>query len=126
MNRNSTETAQRIAREHDATSLRHAGIVDAIAKAIEDARQHHARMYLEIVERFDKDPIAIQFLREDGEGGFGAGIYRMAREIERLWKQCGEPPTRDPRWQDEEDERVDAEIQAQLTNRKAAEAGGVN
>lgn len=82
------------------------------------ADDHFQKIYLDIVERFDKDPVAVQFLREDGEGGFGAGIYRMAREIERLWKKCGEPPTRDPRWQDEEDEQIDAEITAELARRK--------
>lgn len=64
--------------------------------------------YIRVVEAFDKDATAIQFLRDDGEGGFVGGIYRMAREIERLWKKCGEPPTRDPRWQDQEDDEIDA------------------
>lgn len=40
--------------------------------------------YNRIVEVFDKDETAGQFLREDGEGGFSSGVYRMAREIERL------------------------------------------
>lgn len=71
-------------------------------------------MYLEIVEAFDKDKTAIQFLREDGEGGFRAGIYRMAREIERLWAKCGEPAERDPSWEAEEDARIDADIEAEL------------
>ena len=47
--------------------------------------------YLRIVEAFDKDQTAGQFLREDGEGGFASGIYRMAREIDRLRVKCGEP-----------------------------------
>lgn len=37
-----------------------------------------------VMDAFDKDETAIQFLREDGEGGFASGVYRMAREIERL------------------------------------------
>lgn len=78
---------------------------------------HFQKMYLDMVERFDKDPIAIQFLREDGEGGFGAGIYRMAREIDRLWKQCGEPPTRDPSWQDKEDDEIEAAIDAHFAKK---------
>jgi len=40
--------------------------------------------YDRIVELFDKDETAGSFLREDGEGGFSSGVYRMAREIERL------------------------------------------
>lgn len=64
--------------------------------------------YLGIVDAFDKDPTAIQFLREDGEGGFRAGVYRMAREIDRLRKKCGEPPERDPNWEAEEDAIIDA------------------
>ena len=40
--------------------------------------------YMRVVEVFDKDPVAGSFLREDGEGGFASGVYRMAREIERL------------------------------------------
>jgi hypothetical protein len=56
-----------------------------------------------VVKAFDRDKTAIQFLRDDGEGGFAAGIYRMAREIDRLREKCGEPSERDPSWQDEED-----------------------
>lgn len=84
---------------------------------------HYKKMYLNIVERFDKDPVAIQFLREDGEGGFSSGVYRMAREIERLWKKCGEPEKRDLRWQDDEDEQIDAAIDAEFAKRKASESG---
>ena len=40
--------------------------------------------YGRIVEIFDTDETAGSFLREDGEGGFASGVYRMAREIERL------------------------------------------
>jgi hypothetical protein len=40
--------------------------------------------YMQIVEFFDKDETAASFLKEDGEGGFLSGIYRMAREIETL------------------------------------------
>jgi hypothetical protein len=70
--------------------------------------------YMGIVQAFDKDPTAIQFLREDGEGGFRSGIYRMAREIDRLRAKCGEPAERDPSWEAEEDERIDAESDAEL------------
>jgi len=48
--------------------------------------------YKRIVELFDKDETAGAFLREDGDGGFAAGVYRMAREIDRLRIKCGEPP----------------------------------
>lgn len=48
--------------------------------------------YDRIVEMFDKDATAGHFLREDGEGGFASGVYRMAREIDRLREKCGEPP----------------------------------
>jgi hypothetical protein len=37
-----------------------------------------------VIEVFDSKATANQFLREDGEGGFAAGVYRMAKEIERL------------------------------------------
>lgn len=63
-----------------------------------------------IVEAFDKDPTAIQFIRDDGEGGFAAGVYRMAREIDRLRVKCGEPPDRDPSWQDREDDEIDSRL----------------
>lgn len=114
MSQNSIETARKIASEHDAVNLRHAGIVDAIAAAIDAAWKHHASIYNDIVDAFDKDKTAIQFLREDGEGGFRAGVYRMAREIDRLWAKCGEPPERDPKWQDEEDAQIDADIDAMM------------
>lgn len=77
-----------------------------------DRSDHYSNLYHDIVDAFDKDPVAIQFLREDGEGGFRAGVYRMAHEIERLWKIAGEPPVRDLRWQDEEDAQVTADINA--------------
>lgn len=79
-------------------------------------------MYLQIVEAFNKDKTAIQFLREDGEGGFRAGIYRMAREIERLWAKCGEPSERDPKWQDEEDIKIDADIDAEMAKLREAQS----
>jgi hypothetical protein len=78
------------------------------------SNDHFKSMYMDIIEAFDKDPTAIQFLREDGEGGFRSGIYRMAREIERLWAKCGEPAQRDPSWEAEEDERIDAESDAEM------------
>lgn len=43
-----------------------------------------------IIEAFDKDETAQQFLRDDGDGGFPAGIYRMAREIDRLRAPTGD------------------------------------
>lgn len=78
------------------------------------ADDHFKKSYLDIVEAFDKDKTAIQFLREDGEGGFRSGIYRMAREIDRLREKCGEPAERDPNWEAEEDARIDAEIDGVL------------
>jgi hypothetical protein len=72
---------------------------------------------MRIVDAFDKDNTAIQFLREDGDGGFAAGIYRMAREIDRLRIKCGEPPERDPSWEREEDARIDAESDAEVRAR---------
>lgn len=65
-------------------------------------------MWMGIVDAFDKDKTAIQFLREDGEGGFRSGIYRMAREIDRLREKCGEPAERQPDWEAKEDEEIDA------------------
>lgn len=40
--------------------------------------------YMRIVEVFDRNETAGAFLREDGEGGFAAGVSRMADEIDRL------------------------------------------
>lgn len=40
--------------------------------------------YMRLITLFDQDATAGSFLSEDGEGGFVAGVYRMAREIERL------------------------------------------
>lgn len=40
--------------------------------------------YMRIVAIFDQDPTAGSFLSEDGEGGFAAGVHRMAREIDAL------------------------------------------
>lgn len=73
---------------------------------------HFKSIYMGIVEVFDKDKTACQFLREDGEGGFRAGVYRMAREIDRLREKCGEPPERDPNWEAIEDAQIDADISA--------------
>lgn len=67
-----------------------------------------------VIEAFDRDETAAQFLRDDGEGGFAAGIYRMAREIDRLREKCGEPHERDPSWQDKEDAEVDTEAERQI------------
>ena len=50
-----------------------------------------AYMAERVREIFDTDTVAGQFLREDGDGGLASGIYRMAREIERLRSRCGEP-----------------------------------
>lgn len=71
---------------------------------------HFRDQYLKVLEAFDRDKTAIQFLRHDGEGGLPAGVYRMAREIDRLREKCGEPPERDPSWQDEEDRKIDSDI----------------
>src|SRR5690606_34820630 len=70
-----------------------------------------------IVSAFDRDATASQFLRDDGEGGFASGIYRMAREIDRLREKCGEPPERDPDWQKREDAEFDAAFDALLAER---------
>lgn len=78
-------------------------------------------IYMRIVEAFDKDKTAIQFLREDGEGGFPSGIYRMAREIDRLREKCGEPAERDQNWEAEEDMKIDAEIDAEMAKIRAAD-----
>ena len=40
--------------------------------------------YIRVVKAFDENETAGSFLREDGEGGFAAGIIRMAAEIDRL------------------------------------------
>ena len=71
--------------------------------------EHFKFIYLTIIRAFD-DKTATQYLRDDGEGGFAAGVYRMAREIERLRAKCGEPAERDRSWELEEDMRIYAEI----------------
>lgn len=80
---------------------------------------HYKEIHMGIVEAFDKDETAIQFLREDGEGGFRSGIYRMAREIDRLRAKCGEPAERDPDWEAKEDEEIDAAISEEMAKRDA-------
>lgn len=65
-------------------------------------------MYMDIIKAFDSDKTAIQFLREDGEGGFKSGIYRMAREIDRLREKCGETAERPSDWEATEDAEIDA------------------
>lgn len=40
--------------------------------------------YMRLITLFDQDATAASFLSEDGEGGFVGGVYRMAREIDRL------------------------------------------
>ena len=84
------------------------------------SEDHFKKSYLDIVEAFDKDKTAIQFLREDGEGGFRAGVYRMAREIDRLREKCGEPAERDPNWEAEEDAKIDAAIDAEIAQRRSS------
>lgn len=77
--------------------------------------------WMGIVEAFDKDETAIQFLREDGEGGIASGVYRMAREIERLRTKCGEPQERPADWEDREDDEIDAMLAAEPFARPAAD-----
>lgn len=55
----------------------------ALPPAQEAAPSRHAG-YLRVSYAFDSDETASSFLRPDGEGGFASGVYRMAREIERL------------------------------------------
>jgi hypothetical protein len=40
--------------------------------------------YMRIIDVFDKNETAGAFLSDDGEGGFAAGVARMADEIDRL------------------------------------------
>lgn len=40
--------------------------------------------YMRIVMVFDTNETAGRFLREDGEGGFAAGVSRMADSIDKL------------------------------------------
>jgi hypothetical protein len=77
-------------------------------------------IYFGIVKAFDRDKTAIQFLREDGEGGFASGVYRMAREIDRLRAKCGEPAELPDDWQDREDEQIDASIEAEVAKKRPA------
>lgn len=46
--------------------------------------------YMRIVEVFDRNETAGAFLSEDGEGGFAAGVSRMADEIDRLRRELEE------------------------------------
>ena len=46
--------------------------------------------YMRLVTLFDQDATAASFLSEDGDGGFVGGVYRMAREIERLRQNIDE------------------------------------
>jgi len=55
---------------------------EAEERAIAKEREFHP--YLRIVDAFDKDATAAEFLREDGEGGFAGGVFRMARAIDNL------------------------------------------
>lgn len=86
-----------------------------------EALRHLRDMFGSIVSAFDRDATANQFLRDDGEGGFASGIYRMAREIDRLREKCGEPPERDPDWQKREDAEFDAAFDALLAERSKSQ-----
>lgn len=70
--------------------------------------------YLALLNAFDKDDTAAQFVREDGQGGFASGVYRMAREIDRLRAKCGEPNERPKGWEAREDMMADAVVDAKL------------
>ena len=85
------------------------------------SNDEYLNMYMAIVKAFDKDATAVQFLRSDGDGGFSAGIYRMAREIDRLRAKCGEPPHRPADWEQQEDEAIDADIAMELAKRSSAD-----
>lgn len=51
---------------------------------LRNQRDHFSFSHNRVIDAFDKDETAVSFLRDDGEGGFASGVYRMAREIERL------------------------------------------
>lgn len=51
---------------------------------VSENTSQHEKILMRIVSIFDRDETAGAFLSEDGDGGFGGAIYRMAREIDRL------------------------------------------
>ena len=68
----------------DKLRAQHNSIMGEAGDEIERLRETNAIGQMRLADAFDKDETAIQFLREDGDGGFVSGIGRMAREIERL------------------------------------------
>ena len=61
------------------TALQQEGGIMTDDRWIDTASQRIAH-----IKVFDEEATANQFLSEDGEGGFAAGVHRMAKEIERL------------------------------------------
>lgn len=51
---------------------------------VSENTNQHEKILMRIVSIFDRDETAGEFLSQDGDGGFGGAIYRMAREIDRL------------------------------------------
>lgn len=84
--------------------------------------EHFKKMYLDLVVVFDRDKTAIQFLREDGEGGLASGVYRMAREIDRLREKCGEPPERPSDWEEKEEAAIDKQIAIEMAKLRGVTA----
>lgn len=78
--------------------------------------------YMDLLVAFDSDPTAMQFLREDGEGGIASGVYRMAREIDRLRKKCGEPSERPTNWQEKEDAETEKKIAIEIARMRGVTA----
>lgn len=79
-----------------------------------DDGEFYRNLYMNFVRAFDGNQTASQFLRDDGDGGFAAGISRMAAEIDRLRLKCGEPPRREPGWEDAEDAIIDRFVMAKI------------
>lgn len=86
------------------------------------ADDHFKELYFDLITVFDRDPTAIQFLRQDGEGGLSSGVYRMAREIDRLRKKCGEPPERPADWEEAEDAETDKQIAIEMAKLRGVTA----
>jgi hypothetical protein len=56
-------------------------------KATQESLKVYSGMYNRIVKAFDDNETAQEFLSEDGDGGFAAGVYRMACAIVYLRSQ---------------------------------------